>query len=127
MDCIYAEYIKFVNNFLVQYYKDLLGIKYERALVRPFIDKFIDVRYYNRDSVKEEDFTERLNKELNALAKGLMKDYKSKAETIKDIFALFSYVLFIDGCTHFSDINAILKALFTDETISLNYVLLTIL
>ena len=121
MDCIYAEYIKFVNNFLVEYYKELLGVKYERALVRPFIDKFIDVRYYNRYSVKEDDFTERLNKELNTLAKGLMKDHKSKAETIKDIFALFSYVLFIDGCTHFSDINALLKALFTDDTISLNY------
>ena len=121
MECVYAEFIKFVNNFLTDYYKVLLDSKYDKNLVKPFIDKYIDVRYYNKYVVKENDFTERLNKELNNVAKELLLLYEKKSELIKDIFALFSYVLFIDGCTHFNDLNVLLRTLFNDKNISLKY------
>lgn len=121
MDCIYTEYIKFVDNFLSNYYRILLENKYDKNLVKPFIDKYIDVRYYNKSTENTKDFTERLNRELNSVAKELIKENEKKTEQIKNIFALFSYVLFIDGCSHFSDINALLKALFHDKNITLNY------
>ena len=123
MDCIFAEYIKFVDNFLVSYYKILLDNKYDKNMVRPFIDRFIEVRYYNKYSVKEESFTERLNKELNNVAHKLLgsHDSESKKELIKNIFALFSYLLFIDGCSHFSDLSVLLKTMFNDNNISLKY------
>ena len=121
MECIFAEYIKFVDSFLVDYYKALLDKKYDKNLVKPFINKYIDVRYYNKYEVKEKDFTQRLNVELNNVASTLMKENKNKAELIKNIFALFSYVLFIDGCTRFQDLNMLLKTLFNDNNISLKY------
>ena len=121
MECIFAEYIKFVDSFLVDYYKALLDKKYDKNLVKPFINKYIDVRYYNKYEVKEKDFTQRLNVELNNVASKLMKENKNKAELIKNIFALFSYVLFIDGCTRFQDLNMLLKTLFNDNNISLKY------
>ncbi len=121
MDCIFEEYIKFVDNFLVNYFKLLLASKYEKKLVKPFIDKYIDVRYYNKNVINEENFTQRLNKELNNIAREVIEENQEKGEKIKNIFALFSYVLFIDGCTHFSDLNSLLKTLFTDENITLEY------
>ena len=121
MDCVFGEYIKFVDNFLTNYYKLLLDTKYDRSIVKPFIDKYIDVRYYNKYSIKEDDFTERLNKELNSVAATLMKEHENKKEQIKNVFALFSYVLFIDGCTKFNDINILLKTLYADKNISLKY------
>ena len=65
MDCVFSEYVKYVENFLTNYFKLLLSTKYEKGIVKPFIDKYIDVRYYNEYVVKEENFTNRLNKELN--------------------------------------------------------------
>lgn len=121
MDCIFEEYIKYIDNFLVNYFKLLLGSKYEKGLVKPFIDKYKDVRYYNKYVIKEDNFTERLNKELNNIAREVMQENEDKIEKIKNIFALFSYVLFIDGCTHFSDLNALLKSLFNDQNITLKY------
>ena len=121
MECVYGEYINFVNNFLINYYKSLLGNKYDKNIVKPFIEKYIGVRYYNDYTVREKDFTERLNKELNNVAKALIAKHKAKAELIKNSFALFSYVLFIDGCTKFSDLNLLLKSLFEDENITLEY------
>lgn len=121
MECVFSEYIKFVNNFLTDYYKLLLDEKFDKKLVKPFIDKYIDVRYYNKYTIKEDNFTERLNKELNNVAKDLMIEHENKKERIKNVFALFSYVLFIDGCTKFNDINVLLKTLYSDKKISLKY------
>ena len=121
MECVFGDYIKFVDTFLTDYYKELLDSKYDKNIVKPFIDKYIDVRYYNKYSIKEDNFTERLNKELNNVASDLMKEYEKKKDQIKNVFALFSYVLFIDGCTRFNDINVLLKTLYNDKNISLKY------
>ena len=45
MNCIFDDYIKFVENFLSNYFRILLEGKYERRLVRPLIDKYISVKY----------------------------------------------------------------------------------
>lgn len=121
MECVFGDYIKFVDNFLTNYYKLLLSGRYDKNIVKPFINKYIDVRYYNKYAIKEDDFTERLNKELNNVATELMNEYEGKKEQIKNVFALFSYVLFIDGCTKFNDINILLKTLYADKNISLKY------
>ena len=80
-------------------------------MVRPFIDKYLDIRYYNKYVVKEKDFTKRLDKELNNIAKEVMQENEDKVEVTKNIFALFSYILFIDGCDEVEDLNALLRAL----------------
>ena len=85
MDCIFEEYIKFVDNFLVNYYKLLLGSRYEKRLVKPFIDKYIDVRYYNKYVVNEPNFTQRLNKELNNIAKEVIVENPEKIEKVKNV------------------------------------------
>ena len=121
MDCIYEEYIKYVDNFLVNYFKLLLSTKYEKRLVKPFIDKYIDVRYYNKYVVRDDDFTNRLNRELNNIAKEVMEENEDKVDKIKNVFALFSYVMFIDGCTKFTDLNTLLKTLYSDNNITLEY------
>ena len=121
MNCILDEYIKYVDNFLVNYFKLLLGSKYEKRLVKPFIDKYVDVRYYNKYVINEPKFIDRLNKELNNIAKEVMEENKEKSEKVKNIFALFSYVLFIDGCAKYNDLNSLMKTLYNDSNISLEY------
>ena len=122
MDCIFDEYIKFVENFLINYFKLLLSGEYERNLIRPFIDRYIDVRYFNKFSfVKEPTFTQKLNKELNNVAKEVMSENEDKVEKVKNIFALFGYVLYIDGCFSYSNISTLTKSLFNDANIKLTY------
>lgn len=121
MDCIFEDYIKFTTNFLTNYYRILLDKKYERKYVKPFIDKYIDVRYYNKYVVKSKDFITRLNKELNNLAKEMIEENKKDEEKIKNNFALFSYILFIDGCLKCNNISILLKTLFADKKITIEY------
>ena len=121
MDCVFSEYIKFVDDFLMSYYRKMLDSKYEKGLVEPFVNKYIDVRYYNRSELKESNFTRKIDKELKEVFKSELKRTPKRSETIKNIFALFSYILFIDGISKFKDINSLLKTMFKDENISLEY------
>ena len=50
------NYIKYFENFLVNYYKIILDSKYEKKIITPFIEKYIDVRYYN-NSVYERGYS----------------------------------------------------------------------
>ncbi len=122
MNCIFDDYIKFVENFLSNYFRLLLEGKYERRLVRPLIDKYISVKYYNDCVVLDKKFTVRLNKELNMVAKDIIRaSSKDKTEKVKNIFALFSYILFIENCNNYNELNTIIKSLFADKTITLTY------
>ncbi len=121
MNCIFDDYIKFVDSFLCNYYRILLGNKYERRLVRPFVEKYISIRYYNEYFVRESKFTDVLNKELNHIAKSMISESENKADTIKNIFALFSYILFFEKLDNYNGINALLKSLFEDTAITLKY------
>ena len=51
MDCVFSEYVKFVDTFLINYYKLLLSTKYEKPLVKPFIDKINS--FEEKPTVKE--------------------------------------------------------------------------
>lgn len=122
MDNVFEEYIKFVETFLINYFKLLLGTEYERKLVIPFIDKYLNVRYYNKCVYENEPkFIKRLNKELNSVAKEVITEHETKIEKVKNIFALFSYVMYIDGCVKYSNLNTLMKTLYSDKNITLYY------
>ena len=122
MDNIIEKYIKYVENFLLNYYRLLLNTSYERKMVDPFINKYIDVRYYNNSIYeKEQNFIERINKELKLVAKELIVQNQEKTEKIKNIFALFGYILYIDDCLPYTNLKTLLKTLFEDENIKLTY------
>lgn len=122
MENIIEKYIKYVENFLLNYYRLLLNTSYERKMVDPFINKYIDVRYYNNSIYeKEQNFIERINKELKLVAKELIVQNQEKTEKIKNIFALFGYILYIDDCIPYTNLKTLLKTLFEDENIKLTY------
>ena len=122
MDNVFEEYVKFVDTFLINYFKLLLGSLYEKRLVAPFIDKYIAVRYYNKCVYENEPkFIRRLNKELNSVAKDVITEHKTKVEKVKNIFALFSYVMYLDGCIKYDNLNTLLKTLYEDSNITLVY------
>ena len=122
MENIIEKYIKYVENFLLNYYRLLLNTSYERKMVDPFINKYIDVRYYNNSIYeKEQNFIERINKELKLVAKELIVQNQEKTEKIKNIFALFGYILYIDDCLPYTNLKTLLKTLFEDENIKLTY------
>lgn len=122
MECIMEEYLKFTNNFFTDYFKLLLDKQYDKKIVTPFIEKYIKVRYYNNGLFNnEKNFVEKINKELHSIANALLKDDTLLEDPIKNTYALFTYILYLDDCYEYNNINTLIKTLFEDKNIKLTY------
>ena len=112
---IIENYIKYVENFLNNYYKILLGNKYEKKMITPLIEKYIDVRYYNNSIYdKGYSFVDKLSKEIKNVAEEMVKQDKKIEDTIKKIFTLFGYILYIDDCSEYTSLSSLIKTIITD-------------
>lgn len=122
MENIIEEYIQFVIDFLIKFYRTLLGDTYDEKIVKAFIDKYVNVRYYNITNYPmQKSFIERINKELRDVADELIKQFPDKKETIKNTFALMGYVLYLDDCVEIDNIVKLNNALLKDTNIKLEY------
>lgn len=114
-------YLDFISNAIYDYFKILLGSKYEKGLLKTFVTKYMNVRYYNDSIYKDKDITSRISKELNLVAKELIKANKDKEELIKNIIALFTYLLYFDDVIKYENLNELIDTLFNDQIITLEY------
>lgn len=117
---VITNYTKYINNSLIQFFRIILGNDYSASIVRNLVNKYIEVRYYN-DSIyeKEADFVTRISKELNLVAKEMLKEMPDQEELIKNITALFGYVLYFDDCIMYDDFHTLCDALFNDDVIKI--------
>lgn len=112
------QYTNYIENSLFTYFKYLLGKTYKYSIVKIFITKYIEVRYFNISIYKDKNLSDKLGKEFKLIAKELMKEDETDSELIKNICALFAYVLYFDDVCEYTDINILIDSLFEE-----NYVL----
>ena len=111
---IVSEYIEFVRNSFLAFFKIVLGRRYQRSLVLLFIDKYIDVRYYNETNyLTVKDFVKRLNKELVDLTERIANE--ENIEDIKDAVALFGYLVYFDDVCVVEQDAELINVLVEDE------------
>jgi hypothetical protein len=113
-------YINYIENSLFTYFKYLLGKSYKYNIVKIFVTKYIEIRYYNNGIYQDKNLLDKLGKEFNLIAKELIKENEADSELVKDICALFGYVLYFDDACEYADLNVLIDTLF-EET----YVLAT--
>ncbi len=116
---ITKEYIDFIRINFLQFFKIVLGNKYHKNLTQIFIDKYIDVRYYNETNyLGIKDFVDRVNKELVNLTEKIADD--DTIEDIKDIVALFGYLIYLDDAAMIEEDIELIKNLVTDDIVKIS-------
>ena len=116
---IINTYVKFIKNKLLEFFKIVLKNKYQKALCEIFIDKYIDVRYYNETNhYNEKDFITRLNKDLiDAYNENVKEDNK---ETLKTIVALFGYITYLDDLNNVKEDLEVINMLTKDQNLKID-------
>ena len=93
-----------------------MGSHYQKYLCSIFIDRYINVRYYNETNyLTEKDFVNRINKELVDLTKKLADD--DNIDDIKNIVALFGYIIYFDDVGIINHDMELINTLVTDDII----------
>lgn len=116
---IINEYIDFVRHNFLNFFKIILGNRYKKNLTQIFIDKYIDVRYYNETNyLTVKDFVDRINKELIDLTEKFAN--QEDIEDIKDIVALFGYLVYLDDAAMIQEDIELIKSLVSDGIVKIN-------
>ena len=72
---IIDKYVNYIRENFLKLFKIIFKSNYHKDLSLLFIDRYIEVRYFNEtDYVKEKDFINRINKELIDLANEVYND-----------------------------------------------------
>ena len=111
---IIEKYINFVKRELLEFFNITLNNNYKKSLCNLFIERYINVRYYDETSYpNEKDFVKRLNKELLDIYYEMKNN--DNEESMKYIIALFGYVIYFDEV--YSDITdtKIIDVLLNDD------------
>lgn len=117
---VISKYIDFVKREYYNYFRLILGNKYQKQLCTPFIERYIEVRYYNETNYfNEKDFINRLNKELVDIFESIYNE--EDEDVLKNIVALFGYLVYFDDIGYIEDMQSLIDTLVTDEDIKLSY------
>lgn len=115
---IINEYIDFIKSEYLNFYKIVLKTKYQKKLIIPFLERYISIRYYEEGTLKKEkDIVEWLNKELELIYK--QEVTKENSEDIKNVFAIFSYILYFDDVIYVENIKSVIDYFICDENIKI--------
>lgn len=114
---IINTYINYLKREYLEFFKIILKDKYIKRICEKFLNRYIEVRYYNETNYpREKDILNRLNKELL----DVYETIDNKDDTLKNIVALFGYIVYFDDVyTDFYD-GKLLESLVKDETIKIN-------
>lgn len=117
---IIEEYVSFIREKFLDFFKFIMRNHYRKNLCSTFIDKYIDVRYYNETNyITVKDFINRINKELVDLTNKIADD--DALEDIKNIVALFGYLVYFDDICVVNEEMELINTLVSDDIIKIEH------
>ena len=118
---IVSKYISFLKREYLNLFNIVFHTRYQKKICEPFLDIYIGVRYYNEtDFHNIKDFVARINKELVTVYEKLKID--NDEELLKDIVALFAYIVYFDDVYKDTDISieSLINNLLNDKNIKIS-------
>lgn len=117
---IIEEYVSFIREKFLDFFKFIMRNHYRKNICATFIDKYIEVRYYNETNyITVKDFINRINKELVDLTNKIADD--DTLEDIKNIVALFGYLVYFDDICVVNEEMELINTLVSDDIIKIEH------
>ena len=116
---IIDEYINFLRKSYLELFKIIFGDKYRKDTSLKFINKYIDVRYFNETNYSQtKDFMKRINNEFIDLVKKL--ETNDNIEELKNIVALFGYLVYFDDINYVVEDAELIDSLVNDDIVKMD-------
>ena len=117
---VIEEYIVFLTGEIRKLYRLILEDDYDSEIIETLLEKYVQVRYYNETIYpKVKDFTERMSMEMRKVLEPLI--LLENEDNAKNIYALFAYIFYFDGCYYVNNQDELLEYFFEDKDIQIEF------
>ena len=105
MSCnIIKEYAEFSKKNISKYYEMIMSKYYNKEIVDMFLNKYIDIRYYDLDIDKYSRNITKINKKFKDIYENIAEEDKI---TAKFIYTLFDIIFYLDDVLEIDNIEKI--------------------
>ena len=116
---IINEYTDYLKKAYLELFKIVFKNKYHKEEVSPFIERYINVRYYNETNYPTtRDFTKRINKELIDVVNKMAND--DNIEQLKNYVALFAYLIYFDDINYVVEEMELINSIVDDDIVKIS-------
>jgi len=116
---VILEYTTFIKKELLEFYRIVLDKDYVKSLIDPFLNKYINVRYYNESMHPNiKDNVDRIGKDLEDTYKLLQT--KEKEELLKNIYSMFGYIIYFDDLVSLDEEIDLIDVFLSDDNIKID-------
>lgn len=106
MSCnVIKEYADFSKENINKYYELIMDKYYNKDLVKLFLDKYIDIRYYDLDTDKYSRNITKINKRLSEIYDTIEEDKL----TAKFIYIMFGIIFYLDDVLELGNRDNLIK------------------
>ena len=115
------EYIKVTRKFITDYFRLILGNKFNRKISDEFLEKYIQVRYYESDeNTNRNELKKDILKQLDIKKKELKQDYPENKENIEKLRIFYNYIPYFDYLIQTKDMDKIINNIYEKRKQTLN-------
>ena len=117
---IMNEYIKITKNFITNYFRLVLGNKFNRNISNEFLDEYIQVRYYEQEENNKNELKKEILEKLDIKKKQLIQEEPQNKENIEMIRIFYNFILYFDYVIQTKDIEKIIIKIYEKRKQILN-------
>ena len=107
------EYIKIAQKGIYEYMKLILENKYERAIVKEFLESYMEIRYYDlNEGKKNKEIKNDILENLEIKKEKLVKEHPEKEITIFLTERFFRDLLYLDHVIPYKNIDRVISHIY---------------
>ena len=116
------KYIKFIKDYLTEYFKLIVKDKYKRIVYNEMLNTYIDIRYYNKYDKKYKQIEKNIEYYIQENLRTLIEEDNKLVKNVNELYYFFWYLLYLDNTLEYDNLDKLIDKIIIDrkEKLGLN-------
>ncbi len=116
------KYIKFIKDYLTEYFKLIVKDKYKRIVYNEMLNTYIDIRYFNKYDKKYKQIEKNIEYYIQENLRTLIEEDNKLVKNVNELYYFFWYLLYLDNTLEYDNLDKLIDKIIIDrkEKLDLN-------
>lgn len=116
------KYIKFIKDYLTEYFKLIVKDKYKKIVYNEMLNTYIDIRYFNKYDKKYKQIEKNIEYYIQENLRTLIEEDNKLVKNVNELYYFFWYLLYLDNTLEYDNLDKLIDKIIIDrkEKLDLN-------
>lgn len=114
------KYIKFIKDYLTEYFKLIVKDKYKKIVYNEMLNTYIDIRYFNKYDKKYKQIEKNIEYYIQENLRTLIEEDNKLVKNVNELYYFFWYLLYLDNTLEYDNLDKLIDKIIIDRKEKLN-------